>query len=199
MLPSSVLLLALTLPGPAPLTAAEPHLHARAIRQATSAVEVDPDGANHPGFRVEDASSPDAIVAALYDVISGPAGRPRDWDRFRALFLPGSARLVGMGMNSAGQVAYRPMTPEEYLSSSGPVLERDGFFEVEIGFREERFGNVVHRFSAYAARRTPEDPTPFMRGINSIQLLFDGTRWWVVTVLWDQERPGNPIPAALGG
>lgn len=147
----------------------------------------------------EDGSSPDALVAALYDVISGPAGEPRDWDRFRALFLPGAARLVAMGQTPAGEIRYRPMTPDEYIAASGAVLERDGFFEEEIGHRDERFGNMLHRFSAYAARRTPGDAEPFMRGINSIQLLFDGTRWWVVTVLWDQERPDNPIPPSLGG
>jgi len=149
--------------------------------------------------RTPDASSPDAIIAALYEVISGPAGEARDWDRFRSLFLPGSARLVGMATNPAGEIVYRAMTPDEYVELSGPSLEANGFFEVEIGHTEDRFGHVLHRFSAYAAKRTPQDQEPFMRGINSIQLLWDGERWWVVTVLWDQERPDNRIPAALGG
>jgi hypothetical protein len=74
------------------------------------------------------------------------------------------------------------------------MLERDGFFEVEVNRVSERFGNVVHAFSTYESRRTLADAEPFMRGINSIQLLFDGTRWWVATVMWDSERPDNPIP-----
>ncbi len=155
--------------------------------------------AHGPDGSSQDGSSPDALVAALYDVISGPAGEPRDWDRFRALFLPGAARLVAMGQTPEGEIRYRPMTPDEYIAASGAVLERDGFYEEEIGHRDEHFGNMMHRFSAYAARRTPGDAEPFMRGINSIQLLFDGTRWWVVTVLWDQERPDNRIPSSLGG
>ena len=51
-------------------------------------------------------------------------------------------------------------------------------------------------FSTYESRRTSADPAPFARGINSIQLWFDGRRWWIVTVYWESERPNNPIPPA---
>jgi hypothetical protein len=140
-----------------------------------------------------DVASEDAVIAALYDVISGGAGVARDWDRMRSLFIPG-ARLIPTGMASDGSVRHRVMTVEDYIQRSGPMLERDGFFEVEVNRVSERFGNVVHAFSTYESRRTLADAEPFMRGINSIQLLFDGTRWWVATVMWDSERPDNPIP-----
>lgn len=140
-----------------------------------------------------DVESIDAIVAAVYDVISGPAGEARDWDRWRSLFLPG-ARLIPVGVRQDGTVGHRIMTPEDYVESSGPFLERNGFFEVEIGRVTERFGQVAHLFSAYASRRAADDPEPFARGVNSFQLLNDGTRWWVVSIMWDSERPSNPIP-----
>jgi hypothetical protein len=89
----------------------------------------------------------------------------------------------------------RVMTPEDYAAGSGPALERNGFFEREIGRRSDRFGNVLHVFSTYESRRTPADSAPFARGINSIQLFNDGTRWWVTTIFWDSERKDNPIPA----
>ena len=88
------------------------------------------------------------------------------------------------------------MTPGDYAASSGPALERSGFFEREIARRTERFGSVLHVFSTYESRRAASDAAPFARGINSIQLVNDGTRWWVVTILWDSERKDNPIPAA---
>jgi hypothetical protein len=140
-----------------------------------------------------DVASPDAIIAALYDVISGPAGAARDWDRMRSLFLPG-ARLIPTGRSPQGEGRYRVMTVEDYIAGSGPVLERDGFFEIETHRVSERFGSVVHAFSTYESRRTLDDAEPFMRGINSVQLFDDGTRWWVATVMWDSERPDNPIP-----
>lgn len=146
-----------------------------------------------------DVASPDAIVAAVYDVISGPAGQARDWDRFASLFLP-EARLVSVGVNREGAVARRVMTPGEYREAAGTSLEQNGFFEEEIGNVQEEFGPVVHRFSAYQSRRSLDDPEPFARGVNSFQLLHDGSRWWVLTIFWTQERPDLPIPGRyLGG
>jgi hypothetical protein len=149
--------------------------------------------ATPPAARPADVASIDAILTALYDVISGPKGQVRDWDRFYSLFFPG-ARLIPTGRAPDGAVRARALTPEEYRQSSGASLEQRGFFEVEIGRTVEEFGNVAHAFSAYASRWTLEDPEPFSRGINSIQLLNDGSRWWVVSVFWDSERADNPIP-----
>lgn len=140
-----------------------------------------------------DVSSIDAILKALYDVISGPAGQKRNWDRFRSLFVPG-ARLIPTGQPAGQPARATVLTPEEYIQRAGVSLERDGFFEREIGRSVDTFGRITQVFSAYDSKRAPEDAKPFQRGINSIQLLNDGTRWWVVSVYWDAERPDNPIP-----
>jgi hypothetical protein len=147
-----------------------------------------------PAARPADVSSADAIIGALYDVISGPAGQARDWDRLRSLFIP-DARLIYVRPSRDSAAAARVMTPDGYITSSGRMLEQRGFFEREISQISETFGGVAHRFSTYESRARADDPTPFARGINSIQLLNDGRRWWVVTIYWDSERPGNPIPA----
>lgn len=149
-----------------------------------------------PAPRAADVASADAIVAALYDVISGPAGQARDWDRFRSLFIP-AARLIMVGKRPDGAIMHRVMTPEDYVQAAGPQLEARGFFEREIGRTVDRFGAVTHVFSAYDSRRAADDAEPFARGVNSIQLLHDGNRWWVVTIFWDSEREGQPIPAEL--
>lgn len=146
-----------------------------------------------PAARPADVASVESIIAALYDVISGPAGQDRDWDRFRSLFTSG-ARLIVAAPAQNGRVPSRNMTVEEYVSSADPFLKRDGFWEREITHRVERYGNVAHVFSTYESRVNSADSPPFSRGINSIQLATNGDRWWVVTILWDFERPGNPIP-----
>lgn len=143
--------------------------------------------------RPADVASPDALVAALYEVISGPAGQKRDWERFLHLFHA-EARLIPTGVSRDGKVTHRVISPREYATTIGPRLEAGGFFETELGRRTERFGNVLHAFSSYESKRTAQDPKPFARGINSIQLLHDGARWWVMTVFWDSERADNPIP-----
>lgn len=143
--------------------------------------------------RPGDVASEDAIIAALYGAISGPAGQKRDWERFRSLFIPDARLIVARPRRPEGPVPPRVMTVEQYVAGSGGL--ENGFFEREISRISESFGGVTHRFSTYESRRRAEDPTPFARGINSIQLLNDGQRWWIVTVFWDSERPNNPIPA----
>ncbi|MBU1385085.1 MAG: hypothetical protein KKG14_09155 [Alphaproteobacteria bacterium] len=153
-----------------------------------------PAAAAVPAVNPADVASPEAIVTALYDVISGDAGVARDWDRFRSLFHP-TARLIPSGVNPQGVGVARALTPEDYITRSGPVLERDGFHEREIARREERFGHIAHVWSTYDSVRSLSDAAPFMRGINSIQLFNDGSRWWVISVYWQAETPEAPIPA----
>ena len=143
--------------------------------------------------RADDTGSLDAILAALYEVISGPAGQPRDWNRMRNLFAPG-ARLIPTVYRPDSIPSLRVWDVEQYITTVGPRLTSGGFFEREIARRTERYGGVVHAFSTYESRRKAEDATPFARGINSIQAFHDGKRWWIVTIYWEGERPDNPIP-----
>ncbi len=145
-----------------------------------------------PPANPADVGSIDAIIAALYDVISGPAGQSRDWTRMRSLFIPGG-RLMPTGQRPGGGTAIRLLEVNDYIATSGPVLERVGFSESEIARKTEIYGHVAHVFSTYEGRMETE-PT-VIRGINSIQLLNDGTRWWVVSVYWEAETPENPLPA----
>ena len=149
-------------------------------------------GGTHPPDPA-DVATLDGIMAAVYASISGPAGAPREWDRFRSLMLPG-ARLIPTGVRPDGGVTHQVLTPEEFITQSGPSLVQNGFFEDEIGRVVERFGPVVHLMSAYESRRSADDPEPFMRGVNSFQLLHDGDRWWVVTIFWANETDTNRIP-----
>jgi hypothetical protein len=151
-----------------------------------------------PAAKASDVGSLDAIIATLYDVISGPAGQKRDWERFNSLFITG-ARLIPTGKAQDGTVRHRVMTPAEYQATSGAALEQNGFFEKEIYRVAETYGNITHMFSTYESRRTAADAQPFARGINSIQALNDGKRWWIVSIFWDSERADNPIPAKYLG
>ena len=147
-----------------------------------------------PAANPADVASIDAILGALYDVISGPAGQPRDWDRMRSLFVPG-ARLIPVRVKGDGSAEATVVDVEGYIARTAPFFAQEGFFEREVARKTEQFGNIAHVFSTYESRHALADPVPFTRGINSIQLMKDGGRWWVVTVYWDSERPGNPIPA----
>lgn len=158
-----------------------------------AATEADPF-ASIPAPRPADVASPHAVVLALYDVISGDAGVKRDWNRFRSLFHP-AARLIPTGKNpDTGIIGARILTPQDYIDRSGPRLEGEGFHEVELAYQEQRFGNIAHIFTTYAARAKLSDAEPFMRGINSVQLFDDGKRWWIMNVTWSQESHEHPLP-----
>ncbi len=160
---------------------------------------------NPSAARPTDVDSIDSIIAALYDAISGPAGQKRDWERMRSLFIPG-ARLMPTGPRLApGTLPDAPLKGDEefattvydvegYVERGGRYFAEHGFFEREIARRAERFGHIVHVFSTYESRHKADDPKPFARGINSIQLMNDGRRWWVVSIFWEAESPKTPLP-----
>ncbi len=164
------------------MSEADPHKTANDADEAANA-------SPHPA----DVVTIDGIIDALYDTISGAAGEQRDLRRFRSLFLPG-ARLIPTAPNPAGGTTAQVLDVEGYLERVDEPFKVAGFYEREAARRTDRYGNIAHVFSTYESRRAEDDPTPFNRGINSIQLLRDGARWWVVTIFWDFERPDNPVP-----
>ena len=139
----------------------------------------------------EDVKSVDHIIAALYDVISGDPGTPRNWDRFRNLFIP-EARLIPTLKNKEGKIGYRIITPDEYVELFSTRITT-GFFERELHRKTERYGAIVHTFSTYETKEKKEGPVT-NRGINSIQLFFDGDRYYVTNIFWSAESMGFPLP-----
>ena len=140
-----------------------------------------------------DGASVDSTVAALYEVISGPAGAPRNWNRMRALFAP-DARLSTIVPQPGGGFALRSMTVEDYISRNMSAFNTNGFYEREIARSTETFGQLVHVFSTYELLRAPHDAKPFLRGINSIQLYHDGKRWWIANLVWRAEDANLTLP-----
>ena len=152
---------------------------------------------------LSDVSSIDAIITAAYDSISGPAGEKRNWERERSLYYPG-ARLIPTArpvtsdewqVTSENKIAPQILDIEGFIARVEPFFKENGFYEKEIARRTEQFGQIAHVWSTYESRHNADDPEPFMRGINSIQLFHDGSRWWIVTIYWQQESLVDPIPA----
>ncbi len=139
-----------------------------------------------------DVDSIDHIVAALYAVISGPAGEKRDWNRMRSLFVA-NANMGAVVETKAGKPRQIDFSLERYIETSGPYMEKTGFFEREISRTTDGFGHIAHVFSTYESRYHPNDK-PFERGINSLQLFNDGERWWIRTILWEGESSTLKLP-----
>jgi hypothetical protein len=142
-----------------------------------------------------DVESIDAIIAAAYDVISGPAGQRRDWNRERSLFYPAARVIPTASVPGRNDVDLEPqmLDVQGYIARAEALLQK-GFYETEISRRTEQFGRIAHVWSTYESRHQPSDPLPFMRGINSFQLFNDGKRWWILSVYWQHETEEHAIP-----
>ena len=140
-----------------------------------------------------DVETTQSIIEAMYESICGPAGQPRRWNRIRSLCLP-QACFIRVGKLPEGTLGCKVMRTPEYIEQMEPWLLANGFYEKEVHRVEERFGNIAQVFSTYESRRSADDPEPFMRGVNSFQLMHDGRRWWIVNVMWQHESPENPLP-----
>ena len=154
-----------------------------------------PDG---PDARPEDVASPEAIVEAVYASISGPSEveQERDWDRLRSLFLP-DARLVLVRWRSQDgeeSETLRSWNVEGFIETARGFYRESAFHEREVAREIDRFGNIAQVFSTYESRVDSEGTEPVSRGINSIQVVFAADRWWIAHLVWDVERPDNPIP-----
>ena len=147
--------------------------------------------------RMADVATVDGIIAALYESISGPKGAERDWPRMRSLMHP-DARLIPTGVRPDSSGVILVWDVDTYIERAGPGLMRDGFYEQELHRETEQYGRIVHAFSTYDSRRTL-DEAPFARGINSIQLWNDGSRWWIVNVFWQGENDQYPLPQTYLG
>ena len=139
----------------------------------------------------DDFSRIDGVVTALYECISGAPGQ-QDWERNRKLFhqdaLITRTRIVE-GRNTAYTFDF-----EAYKAATIPLLAGQSFHEIETARKTQKFGQVAHVFSAYEAREKPDSGDIIFRGINMIHLWNDGTRWWIMSIIWDNEREGLSIP-----
>lgn len=158
-----------------------------------------PGAETPPSAHHADVMTLDAVVKALYEAVSFPPGRQPDYQRLRGLFHP-EGRIVPPRSEKAP--GHEVLDLDRFIASSREFvvttgLERQGFQEREIARRTSMYGAMAHLFSTYENRHATEDPAPFQRGINSIQLVKDPDRFWIVSILWEEERPGHPIPKAF--
>jgi hypothetical protein len=147
-----------------------------------------------PPAKAEDVRSYDAIMHAIYDVISGPVGT-RDWNRLRSLCLP-DARFTTVGKRKDGSPFVVAWSVEDYIREAGVIFTHESFYENAIVNQADSFGGMTQVFSSYESRHNPGEK-PFQRGINSFQLVNDGTRWWVVSIAWAAETPDTQLPAKM--
>jgi hypothetical protein len=136
-----------------------------------------------------DLAGIDQAIHGVYDVISGPPGQKRDFDRMRSLFAPGAT------LKAIGPKGLHGGTLEDYISRNAAILEKEGFTERELGRRVEVWGGLATAWSAYDGRTA--NGSFHERGINSFQLVKIDGKWLVASILWQEATPENPLPTDL--
>jgi hypothetical protein len=145
--------------------------------------------------RPEDVATLDGMMNAFYEVVSGPAGTPRQWARDRTLYIP-EIRFAQTHQLPDGGVATKVWDHRQFARDTDAFAFKDGFFEREIHRTTWRWGGIAHVLSTYESRKTSGGPVT-ARGVNSIELFWDGKRWWIASAIWQPEQPGLPIPRDL--
>ena len=133
-----------------------------------------------------DVSTLDGLLNTLYNLLSGPAGQPRDWERYRTLFMDG-ARLMPVIAVRGETPHVRQLTLDDYIRRVEPIFAVEHFWERETSRQTEILGRVAHVLSRYESLRDPSGP-PFEHGANSMQLFYDDSRWWVISIMWNTSR-----------
>lgn len=144
-------------------------------------------------LRAEDVSSIDGIIRAYYQVVSGPAGQPREWGRDATLYIPG-VRFVVFSKDRNGKTSAQSMTHQEFVDSSDRAMVAKGFYEREIHRIVHRAGDVAHILSTAENSASPNGPAQG-RSIDSLELYWDGKRWWIASAnVWELSS-GESLPA----
>jgi hypothetical protein len=134
------------------------------------------------------------MTTALYRAVSAEPGR-RDWDTVRKHYHP-EARLVRTGVNPDGSVFVHAMSLPDYIENVETLLKDVQFSEVELSQDAVVFGNVARLTSVYEYTRRSPTESRQGRGVNFFTLVNDGTRWQIMSIVWDNERPGVSLTAA---
>jgi hypothetical protein len=137
-----------------------------------------------------DLAGIDAAIRGVYEVISGPPGQKRDFDRMRSLFAPGAT------MKAIGPKGLHGGSVEDYIARDKDILERDGFTERELGRRLQVWGGLATAWSSYDGRTA--NGSFHERGINSFELVKIDGKWLIASILWQEATPDNPLPRGLG-
>ena len=156
---------------------------------ATTAVTVAPASAQDETTAIE------ATIDALYAVISGPVGEPRDFDAMRDLFMEGAA-MGSVGAGPDGHGRGRVITLDDYIERSGPWLVENGFTERATRTEIDQWGEIAYARSAYEGVNGVTGEV-FLIGVNYITLFKIEGEWKVASILWRTQTEDWPVEAAF--
>ena len=157
-------------------------------------------GAQDTPVPIEEAArSPESLAKALYGMVSFGPGPEPDWKMFRQVFLTDALLVVAPSRTQP----MRPMDTDGFIQDwrdffRSAQLAEKGFSEAIAAMEVTEFGGIAHAFGIFEPRVGGSEPTRTVRGLDSIEMAWDGTRWWIASTTTDFEGPGKTIPDRIG-
>ena len=162
-------------------------------RAADRAVDANKNDQQTPAADPADVATPERVVEAVYETLSGGAGQARNWDRFRSLMAP-DARFVTESVAEDGAVHRRSLGVEDLITSNDKSFATQGFFEHGVITHDEVWGHFAVIVTPYESRHALGE-APFARGIKHVELTSDGKRWFIESIVWERETASSPLPS----
>jgi hypothetical protein len=174
---------------------AQTHAQTAPLTPSAQITQVSPVIYPTASARAADVQSIDGMMNALYEVISGGVGEARNWNRMRSLFIPEARIMAIIPKKDGNDFALRILSLSDYIAQSGPRLIEVGFREKELKRKTEVWGEMAHVLSSYETLE--EKDQAIKRGINSVQMMYDGNRWWIISLLFEAERSNLSLPKEM--
>ncbi|MBS1502366.1 MAG: hypothetical protein JST32_09920 [Bacteroidetes bacterium] len=131
----------------------------------------------------DDVGTLDGIIKAYYDVVSVKKGEKVSYERDSLLHIQG-VRVGSAGIDAKGNPVLHFTTLKEFHRESDAYEEKEGFYEHETARTVQNIRNIYHVWSTYESSHEKGGKI-VAQGVNSIELYFDGKRFWILGWYYD--------------
>jgi hypothetical protein len=149
-----------------------------------------------PQAALPDQDSAEALVLALYDAVTFPAGTAPDWDRVRAMFLDRATVVLRTSRTATSVFDVEGFVQDFVAFIARANVRETGFSERVVRTKAMTFGDIAHVLVLYEAS-IPGSGRPPQQGVDSFQLVRREGRWWIVSITNELPGPDRPLPPEL--
>lgn len=132
----------------------------------------------------------DRLTAEFFRAVSFEEGATPLYENLHALFVEAGLLIKNSGATPEISTVNQFIESRRTSVHSGELTR---FNEMELSETTHIFGNVAHRFNAYAKSGTMKGIPFAARGMISTQFILTPSGWKISAMAWDDERPGLSI------
>ena len=132
----------------------------------------------------------DRLTTEFFRAVSFEPGETPPYENLHGLFIEAGLLIKNTASTPEISTVSQFIEPRQASVRLGELTR---FNEAELSETTEIFGNVAHRFNAYAKSGTMKGVAFAARGMISTQFILTPAGWKISSMAWDDERPGLSI------